>query len=403
MSTILHKDRDTLVRILDLIDDTNYCSSIVLLGKFMMHVDLTIDEIISTSSAVGFTNKKYIKEYPDLFKKSLETILLKEFGKKSYPIYQLKMQYTSQSIMSFANISLDQEVRSPVLPDLMHSPEFSSSIYSILKMTHDEVKKSLVEMRKSGSAPQPKSAETDNLGSNPECPYCHNLLDKMPQAKKKCPSCKKSIIVRTDPIEKKKILLREDQLEEFEHELTEIRNHKALQRILTDLNVDSSQFDQIKENIKMKTGKEPAEKDVMLEIVDNIGYHHFRNLDMGLFRNTILYKGDIFKLSGDLQNALITYLELCYIDLNNPNNCGGTKDYPELLKEYPPFNPNTSRDNLLAPGILWNIIQINKELNLTKDHIKDIFFSHNLKVEKSKKLPLSVEIAWERFEPAIIN
>jgi len=401
LSAILHKEKDTLIKVLDLIDDTSYCSSVVLLGKFLMQIDLTIDEIINISSAVGFTNKSYIKDYPDLFKKSLGSILTKEFGKNSFPIYQLKMQYPSQHIMSFANISLDQEVRSPVLPDLMHSPEFSSAINAILTKAHNEVKLSLAEMRKSGSAPEPKSADIDNTGSKPECPYCHNLLDKMPLSKKKCPQCKKEIIVRTDPVEKKKILLREDQLDEFEKKLQQIRCHKTIQRILNNLNIDATQFDQTKENLKMKIGGEPTEKDVALEIVDNIGYHYFKNLDMGLFRNTILYKGDIFKASVDFRNALITYLELCYIDLNGPNNCGSSKGYPELLKEYPPFNPKNSVNASLAPGILQYIQQINKELNFTKDQIKEIFYEHNLKVKKSRKLPLSIQDAWVILEPGL--
>jgi hypothetical protein len=311
------------------------------------------------------------------------------------------MQYPSQHIMSFANISFDQNIRSPLLPDMMHSPEFSSSINSILTLTHNEVKQSLVEMRKSGSAPQPKSAEIDNSGPRPECPYCHNLLDKMPQSKKKCPTCKKEIIVRTDPVEKKKILLRDDQLEEFEKKLQEIRYHKAIQRILKDLNVDSTQFNQTQENLKLKTGMEPTDKEVVLKIIDNVGYHHFKNLDMGLFRNTIQSKGELFKSSGDLRNALIMYLELCYIDLNGPNNCGSCKDEPELLKEEPPFDPNNSVDTFLAPGVLDYIDQLTDELDLTKDQLKEMFFNHNLKVEKSRKLPLSVQDAWAKLETEI--
>ena len=402
LSAILHKDKDTLIKVLDLIDNTNYCSSVSILGKFLMHLDLTAGEIISISTAVGFTNKKYIKDYPDLFKKTLESNLLKEFGKNSYPIYQLKMQYPSQHIMSFANISFDQEIRSPLLPDLMHSPEFSSSIHALLTTTHNEVKQSLVEMRKSGSAPQPKSAETGNAGPKPECPYCHNLLDKIPSSKRKCPSCNKIIIVRTDPVEKKKILLREDQIEEFEKKLQEIRNHKTIQRILSYLNADATQFNKTKEDLKVKTGKEPTDNEVVLKIITQIGYHHFKNLDMGLFRNTILYRGDIFKSSGDLRNALISYLELCYIDLNGPNNSGSLKNDPEILKEYPPFNPNNSVDAFLAPGILTYIDEISGELNLTKDQVKDIFFNHNSKVEKARKLPLSVQDAWVKLESAIL-
>ena len=102
-----------------------------------------------------------------------------------------------------------------------------------------------------------------------------------------------------------------------------------------------------------------------------------------------------------MTNALIMYLELCYIDSNGPNNCGCMRNDPGLLKEYPPFNPNNSVDAFLAPGILQYIQQINKELNLTKDQIKEIFYEHNLKVEKSRKLPLSVQDAWAILEPGL--
>ena len=195
-------------------------------------MDLTIDEILSISSNVGFRNKRYIKEYPDLFKKSLESNLIDKFGKNSYPIYELNMKFPSNPIISFANISLDRDVRSPVLPDLLHSPEFSSSIKSILTTAHNEVKQSLAEMRKEGTAPKSKSDEILDSALNPECPYCHKLLDKVPKGVKKCPHCKEEIIVRTDPVEKKKILLRNDQIQEFKEKVRQVRTHKTIDRIL---------------------------------------------------------------------------------------------------------------------------------------------------------------------------
>jgi hypothetical protein len=402
ISAILHKDKETLLDVLDIIDDTSYCNNLVLLGKFLMQIDLTSDELINLSSAVGFRNKKYINEYPDLFKKSLKAILMQEFGKDTFPFFQLKMQYPYQPVLSFANFSLDQEVRSPVLPDLIHSPEFSTSINAILTTTHKQVKQSLVEMRKAGIAPVPKSVEIFKDDPKPECPYCNNLLDKMPSEKRKCPNCKKSIIVRTDPVDKKKILLREDQVEGFEEKLQHIRCHNAIQRILHNSNIDATQFDQTQENLKMKLGRDPTEKEVALEIVDNLGYYHFKNLDMGLFRNSILNKGDIFKAAGDLSNALAIYLELCYIDLNGPKNCGGSKNQPELLKEYPPFNIKDSSSTFIAPGIINYIRIINNDLNLSKEEIKQIFFEHNLKVQKFRKLTLSVEDAWIKLEPEFL-
>jgi len=163
-----------------------------------------------------------------------------------------------------------------------------------------------------------------------------------------------------------------------------------------------TEFDQTKENLKMKIGREPSEKDVALEIIDNLGYHYFQNLDMELLRNTILYKGSIFKVSGDLRNALITYLELCYIDSNGPNNSGSMKNNPELLKAYPPFDPKRSTGFIPIPTIIDYIKQIGKDSNLSKEEIKQIFFEHNLKIEKFRKLPLSVQDSWARLEPNLI-
>lgn len=402
MSAILHKDKENLSRVLEHINDTSYCSSLVLLGKYLMQMDLTIDEIISISSHVGFTNKRYIKEYPDIFKNSLESILMDKFGKNSYPIYELNMQFPSNSIMSFANISLDGDVRSPVLPDLIQSPEFSSSIKSILTTAHNDVKQSLAEMRTKGTAPKSKSDEILDDGPKPECPYCHKLLDKMPKGKRKCPHCKEDIIVRTDPVEKKKILLRTDQIEDFEEKVREVRTHKTIEKIFGANYSDSKEYGRVKDNLKMIMGKEPSEKEVALEMVDRIGSKHFKNLDMGLFRCSILEKADILRASGDSENALTLYLELLYIDLNGPNNCSSRKNDSELLKKYPPFNPNDSGSAFIAPGIINYIKTLDKNLNLSKEEIKQVFFEHNIEVEKARELPLPVQDAWEKLEPELI-
>ncbi|WFN33869.1 TerB N-terminal domain-containing protein [Methanogenium sp. S4BF] len=402
ISAILHKDKETLSRVLEDINDTSYCSSLVLLGKYLMQMDLTIDEIISISSTVGFTNKRYIKEYPDLFKKSLESILMDKFGKNSYPIYELNMQFPSNPIMSFANISLDRDVRSPVLPDLMQSPEFSSSIKSILTTAHNDVKQYLAEMRKKGTAPKSKSDEIVDDGPKPECPYCHKLLDKMPKSKSKCPHCEEEITVRTDPVEKKKILLRMDQIDEFEEKVREVRTHKTIERILGSNFTKNRKYLHIEKDLKKKLNIEPSEKEVALLMVEDSGEEYYNNLNMGLFRNTILYKADILKASGDMQNALTLYLELLYFDLNGPNNSPIGKHDPELLKRYPPFNPKDSGSAFIAPGIINYIKTINKDLNLSKEEIKQIFFEHNIGVENARKLPLRVQDAWDKLEPEII-
>jgi len=50
----------------------------------------------------------------------------------------------------------------------------------------------------------------------PICPYCSYKFQEMPKSKKKCPNCNNYIHSRTRPIDNKKVLIRENQIEEIE-------------------------------------------------------------------------------------------------------------------------------------------------------------------------------------------
>lgn len=94
-----------------------------------------------------------------------------------------------------------------------------------------------------------------------------------------------------------------------------------------------------------------------------------------------------------------TYFDVCYLDLNGPNNTGGLDD-SELLHEFPPFDP--SKDNsFLAPGIIERIQRISKKLELSKEQIKADFIEHNSHIEKSLGLPLAPADCWGKIESEI--
>ena len=64
-----------------------------------------------------------------------------------------------------------------------------------------------------------KQATLKEIGvAEPICPYCGNVLEKMPGRKKKCPNCSNYVFVRTRPLDGKKVLIREDQKEEMEEQ-----------------------------------------------------------------------------------------------------------------------------------------------------------------------------------------
>jgi hypothetical protein len=125
---------------------------------------------------------------------------------------------------------------------------------------------------------------------------------------------------------------------------------------------------------------------------------HAQYGNWGLYRNTRLQMAEILRKEMKLENALQTYLEVCYIDLNGPNNTSGIKDL-ELLKIFPPFDPK--QFVFIAPVAIASVKRIMNKLTFDKNKIKTIFIEHNSKIEKSLRLPISAEIAWQSLEKEI--
>lgn len=91
-----------------------------------------------------------------------------------------------------------------------------------------------------------------------------------------------------------------------------------------------------------------------------------------------------------LKHVLQMYFEVCFYDLNGANNVGGMNN-PELLKQFPPFNP---KDAFLAPAIIDSIQRIMRKLNISNDEARTIFVEYNSHIGKNLCLPLSPEEGW---------
>ena len=232
-----------------------------------------------------------------------------------------------------------------------------------------------------------------NIGNtDPLCPYCESNLDKMPGRKIKCPSCDEFIYVRTRPSDKKKIIIKEDQILMVEeqwaiangvHEqfLAERKEYNAERVLLTN-----------------KFGKEPSKNDIKWSLLNKGLLKHAQNYQWGLYRNSRLSMGDILKAESKEIEALETYFEVCYIDLNGPNNCGILD--PETLKEYPPFNP---KDAFLAPGVIRYIDKIVRRHGITQVQAEKRFFKVAERTQKSLKLPVMPERAWKTLKNEIFG
>jgi len=234
----------------------------------------------------------------------------------------------------------------------------------------------------------PKS-DIDQIKVEAKCPYCHTPLNKMPGAKTKCPSCGNYMYVRTRPSDKQRVVVTKQQADEIEEQWSIVSgtHDQYLEQ--------KREYQDEKDRLKGKFGQEPSDHDVKWGLLNKELIEHAQNGDWGLYRNARLSMGDILRQEMKLQDALETYLEICYIDLNGPSNTGGIRDVA-LLKEYPSFDPTNNA--IVAPGIIDYIQGVNKKLGLSAEAIKKTYLDHNQKVYTSLRLPVSPENSWSKME-----
>lgn len=150
IAALYHRDEITLNRVLDSIRNLKWYSKddrFVLLAKYLMKLDLSPDEIIDLSSAVGFKNKYYIQNYYTLFKENLIKELMKEFGKPAYPFSNLEMRIPKAQEKVFSNDSLFPNMYMEI-PSVKDSPQFQLAIYSILLTVNTSVKQASTKLKR---------------------------------------------------------------------------------------------------------------------------------------------------------------------------------------------------------------------------------------------------------------
>ena len=217
------------------------------------------------------------------------------------------------------------------------------------------------------------------------CPYCQGALKKIPGSKTKCPHCNKHMFIRTNT-DNIKMVVTEEEAEKIDEDW-------AMKSGTYDLLASNKEeFEVEREALRKQFGKEPSANDVRWRILNKDLMKNAMNMDFGLYRNTRLHMGELLYKEGKFKDALATYLEASYLDLNGPNNAGGIKDDPEILKDYPVFN---SKQGFLAPGLIKMTLIAIKRLGFNKSEVEDIFLKIGSRVYKSLKLPVKPETCWE--------
>lgn len=225
-----------------------------------------------------------------------------------------------------------------------------------------------------------------------ECLYCHKALEKIPSRKTRCPFCGKYMLIRTEPKNYIRSVVTEEGAEKIDEDWSIVNGTHDVYI------AEKMQTEREKEILKKRFGKEPRGNDIEWSVLNRSLIEHARHKDRGLYRNTRFEMAEILRKDMKLEDALQAYLEVCYLDLNGPNNRSGMDK--ELLKEFPVFDPEMA---FLAPAVIDIIRRLIKKLKIDKNNAKSIFIAHSLKIQKSLKLPLSAENCWQSMDDEFMD
>ncbi len=224
--------------------------------------------------------------------------------------------------------------------------------------------------------------------TEPVCPHCELSLEKMPARKKRCPRCGKYIYVRTRPADRVKVLVTEEQAAVIEQQWGIHCDEQENARLRS-----LPGFEQARTQLVQSLRREPTEHEVVLELANRDLALHGERRNWGLYRNAKLQIAESLRRLGKTKASLTAYLEVCYLDVNGPENVGAIND-PELLTECPPFRPDTAQ---LARGLLWEVETMRQGLKLNPNQLRGAFLSAAANDHRSLNLPVSPEEAWRKL------
>jgi hypothetical protein len=168
VSAMIKQRKDLLLNIIQKIqpDEIKGSMPLYIFAKCILGLKINPDEIISIARLVGFTNRRYIKDEYDLFKKHLATVLTELYNE---PFYDLTVHQNAEcpltDIVFLANLSIETSSKLIKIPNIIEDKNFKDSIYSLLNGTHQNVKESLKLERKQYGTKREKIQKNINIKS----------------------------------------------------------------------------------------------------------------------------------------------------------------------------------------------------------------------------------------------
>ncbi len=116
--------------------------------RIIKGTSMSPDDMISIASRVGFTNRRYIKLQPELFKHHLQTIINEFEADHGKIMTMFKLDdFKKEDANVFANMSIPVESRTAQVPIILDDKRFQKMVFSALQEAHIRTKNDLASKR----------------------------------------------------------------------------------------------------------------------------------------------------------------------------------------------------------------------------------------------------------------
>lgn len=158
--------------------------------RIMLGTPILAEDIITMSSRVGFTNKNYLKKYPEIYKLKLQSLIDKfeQENGRLLSIFKLE-NFKKAPFNEFANLSILTKIREIPVPQILENKNFKSVMLKLLTLANEETKE---ELKLHKNEKEIVAIGTTVVG---KCPYCKGDLTREIKKKSKCPICNNEIFV----------------------------------------------------------------------------------------------------------------------------------------------------------------------------------------------------------------
>jgi hypothetical protein len=225
----------------------------------------------------------------------------------------------------------------------------------------------------------------------PICPHCGGALLRMPPKKQKCASCRKDVYVRTRPTDQKSVVVTPEQVEMLDEQWAMVKGrYDELQR-------DKERRSKARALLTETFGHVPGEDDVEWKLLNEDLLTAAGEQDWPRYRDTRHTMAQLLSREKKYKDALATFLEVCYVDINGPIN---VKDH-RWRGVSEPFGPWTPKFGRLNSRVVERVAKVTLAANFTSAATHALFMERATAVKQALHVPVAVATAWEQLSNAL--